>query len=76
MISDARIESIRIFEATTHKANDGLVQGKHTVMLAGVNGEMLPASLVPPEYGDFSKTPLEVDTANQPFHLTIRKPQH
>ena len=34
-----------------------------------------PASLVPPEYVDPARTPLEVDTANQPFELKVRKPK-
>ena len=61
--------------ATTHKLNDGLVQGKHKVTLAGANGRPLPRSIVPREYSDPAKTPLEVDTANQPFELKVRKPK-
>jgi len=30
---------------------------------------------VPPEYGDPAATPLMVDTAQQPFHLKVRKPR-
>jgi hypothetical protein len=60
--------------ATTHKANDGLVRGKHKVSLAGVNGKPLPSSIVGPEYCDLANTPLEVDTANTPFDLRVRKP--
>jgi hypothetical protein len=59
--------------ATTHKANDGLVQGKHKVILTSP-GVPLPPSIVPPEYCDPTTTPLEVDTANQPFLLKVRKP--
>jgi hypothetical protein len=58
---------------TSHKFNDGLVQGKHKVVLM-VSVGSLPPSIVPPEYGDLAKTPLEVDTASQPFHLKVRKP--
>jgi hypothetical protein len=60
--------------ATTHKPNDGLVQGKHKVTLTGANRASLLPSIVPPEYCDPDKTPLEVDTANLPFDLTVRKP--
>lgn len=61
--------------ATTHKANDGLVQGKHKVSLAGVNRMPLPSSIVGPEYCDLVNTPLEVDTAITPFDLKVRKPR-
>jgi len=30
--------------------------------------------LIPPEYGDVEKTPLEVDTADSPFKFAIPKP--
>jgi hypothetical protein len=60
--------------ATTYKANDGLVQGKHKVVLVGANGAPMPSSIVPPEYCDPTKTPLEVDTATLPFDLKVRKP--
>jgi hypothetical protein len=59
---------------TSHRYNDGLVRGKHKVVLGGVSSFPLPPSLVPPEYCDFTKTPLEVDTAQQPFVLKVRKP--
>jgi hypothetical protein len=35
--------------ATTHKANDGLVRGKHKVILVGINAVPLPPSIVPAE---------------------------
>lgn len=59
--------------AATHKANDGLVRGKHKVTLATPAGPVHP-SIVPPEYCDPNKTPLEVDTSSRPFELKIRKP--
>jgi hypothetical protein len=30
--------------------------------------------LVPPEYADPATTPLEINTADTPFHLKVRKP--
>jgi len=60
--------------ATTHKANDGLVRGKHKVTLAGINNMPIPVTVVPKEYSDPAKTPLEVDTDKQPFELKIKKP--
>jgi hypothetical protein len=63
-----------IHSVTTHKFNDGLVRGKHKVTFGILGGGVPPASLVPPEYIDPARTPLEVDTASQPFELKVRKP--
>lgn len=59
---------------TSHKYGDGLVRGKHKVTLLSGDYQRLPAKLVPAEYYDTTKTPLEVDTSQQPFHLKVRKP--
>jgi hypothetical protein len=64
-----------IHSVTTHKFNDGLVRGKHKVTFGIVGGGVPPASLVPAEYLDPARTPLEVDTASQPFELKVRKPK-
>jgi hypothetical protein len=61
--------------ATSHKPNDGLVCGRHKVTLLSGIGQRLPTSVVPAEYADPAKTPLEVDTANLPFVLKVRKPK-
>lgn len=60
---------------TSHKYGDGLVRGKHKVTLTTSSHHPLPASVVPPEYADPEKTPLLVDTAEQPFDLKVRKPK-
>jgi hypothetical protein len=60
--------------ATTLKANDGLVRGKHKVTITHLDRSPLPANVVPPEYGDYKQTPLEVDTSQQPFQIKVRKP--
>jgi hypothetical protein len=59
---------------TTHTPFDGIVRGKHKVTLRGGNDSALPASIVPPEYCDVKKTPLEVDTSQSPFQLKVKKP--
>ena len=59
--------------ATSYQPNDGLVRGKHKVTIISTAG-MIPPEIVPPEYTDLTRTPLEVDTAQQPFHLKVRKP--
>ena len=59
---------------TSHKYHDGLVRGKHKVTVRDGRRRPLPPNIVPAEYADFARTPLEVDTANQPFVLRVRKP--
>jgi len=60
---------------TSHLPGDGLVVGKHKVQLdpKDENENPLP-NLVPPEYLNAKLTPLEVDTAVQPFEIKVRKP--
>ena len=60
---------------STHKANDGVVRGKHKVTITTVNQQPLSPKLVPKEYADDKTTPLEVDTAQPFFELKVRKPQ-
>ncbi len=67
-------ESGRFDSATSHKPGDGLVRGKHKVILATRSHGALPPSIVPPEYCSPVKTPLEVDTAQQSFELRVKKP--
>ena len=59
--------------ATSHKADDGLVRGKHKVTLTSPADPLVPA-IVSAEYTDPATTPLEVDTAVLPFELKVRKP--
>jgi len=59
--------------ATSYRLNDGLVRGKHKVLIISIGG-MIPPEIVPEEYSDLTRTPLEVDTAEQPFHLEVRRP--
>lgn len=59
--------------ATTHEPNDGLIRGKHKVTLTSPAGP-IPPSTVPPEYGDLTRTPLEVDTEQRPLTLSVRRP--
>ena len=59
---------------TSHKFGDGLVRGKHKVTVLATDLRPLPPNLVPREYSDPDKTPLVVDTAEQPFVLRVKKP--
>jgi hypothetical protein len=53
---------------TTHKYADGIVRGKHKVLVVG------STKFIPEEYQSVDKTPLTVDASESPFHLKIRKP--
>ena len=64
----------RFEKATSHKPGDGLVRGKHKVTVVDIFLAPLPPEVVPPEYANPATTPLEVDTADAPFHIKIRKP--
>lgn len=59
----------KIGAITSYKPDDGLVRGKHKVLLIyeGPNAD----SVVPRVYRKKSTTPLEIDTADSPFELTI-----
>jgi len=55
---------------TTHKANDGIVRGRHKVLIQAT----ATRELVPAKYLRMEETPLEVDTADSPFHLKVERP--
>ena len=72
-IADVNLDDGTFECVTTHRYGDGLIRGKHKVVISTLVRQQAPEG-VPPEYNDPEKTPLEVDTANLPFHLKIRKP--
>ncbi len=59
---------------TSHKYADGIVRGKHRVLVVASTASGQPTDVVPPEYIDSEKTPLIVDTTDSPFEFKIRKP--
>jgi hypothetical protein len=59
---------------TSHKYADGLVRGKHRVLVSATTDSGDSTKLVPDEYLDSGRTPLVVDTAESPFRLLVRKP--
>jgi hypothetical protein len=65
----------RFDSVTSHQVGDGLARGNHKVILTSPGPVPLSAAVMPPEYGDMNRTPLEVDTANSPFELKVRKPR-
>jgi hypothetical protein len=53
---------------------DGIVPGKHKVVIRAFDELENPLDVVPPEYTDVTTTPLEIDTAGQThFDLVIKK---
>ena len=59
---------------TSHKYADGLVRGKHRVLVSATTESGDSTKLVPDEYLDSGRTPSLVDTAESPFRLLVRKP--
>lgn len=61
--------------ATTYKYADGLIPGKHKVMVVAyaADGRKLSPA-IPKEFTQMATTPLEVDTDNLPLEIKIRKP--
>jgi hypothetical protein len=60
---------------TTHKYGDGIVVGKHKVLIIPMTSEGKQTSLVPPEYQGVATTPVEIDTAAQPLDIKVKKPK-
>lgn len=54
---------------TTHTANDGIVRGRHKVLVKAT------PQTVPEFYMRVEETPLEVDTADSPFHIKVMRPK-
>jgi hypothetical protein len=64
----------RFDRVTTYKDGDGLIPGKHKVVVAAYDGGRDLSPKVPREYTTAATTPLEIDTANLPLEIKIRKP--
>jgi hypothetical protein len=60
--------------ATTKDRDDGIVAGRHKVLVQSLNSLGTPTDAVPSEYGDSGRTPLEIDAAQTPLKITVRKP--
>jgi len=58
---------------TSHKHNDGVVPGKHKVLVIALDGTDLSGA-VPEIYTREATTPLLVDTSDAPWKLQVRKP--
>ena len=58
--------------ATTYHYGDGIIFGKHRVLVMATG--FTTGELIPGEYSNPRKTPVSVDTSQQPFEIRIRKP--
>src|SRR5262249_20386808 len=52
---------------TTHKYGDGVVAGRHKVLIIPTTRDGKITNLVPDEYRNVGRTPIEVDTDHQPL---------
>ena len=60
--------------ATTHRHADGLVAGKHKVLVVAYAEEGKTGNLVSKEYLRPDTTPLEIDTESLPLDIKVKKP--
>ena len=61
-------------EVTSYKFGDGLVPGKHKVVVQAAN-ERDGNPVVPKEYTNPETTPLVIDTKDVPFEIKVPKPK-
>jgi hypothetical protein len=63
--------------ATTYKPDDGLIPGKHTVVVRATDREENPSPALSLVYSDVSTTPLKVDVTpgGKPLELKLSKPK-
>ena len=59
---------------TSYKYGDGLIPGKHKVLVKAYDADGKLSSAVPSEYVHPNTTPLVIDTADTPFHLKVKRP--
>jgi hypothetical protein len=72
--ADVNVADGTFSEATTYERGDGVVAGKHKVLVQALDALGTPTAQVPPEYGDAAQTPLEYDTSSGSLEIKIRKP--
>lgn len=63
-----------IEQVTTYDYGDGIVPGKHKVIVKSKTGNGQRTNAVDPIYSSVDSTPLVVDTAEVPFGIKVPKP--
>jgi hypothetical protein len=61
--------------ATTHKHADGIVAGKHKVLVVAYGKDGKGTDVVPREYEHPATTPVEIDASESPFEIKVQKPK-
>ena len=59
---------------TTYKFADGLIPGKHKVVVIAMEDGRGLSEKIPKEYTTAGTTPIEIDTADSPLEIKIHKP--
>jgi hypothetical protein len=74
-LAEVNVDDGTFEEVTSHKFGDGVVPGKHKVLVVATDMNGSPLPVIPPAYANAKQTPHEVDTADTPFHFKVRKPK-
>jgi hypothetical protein len=61
--------------ATTHKHADGIVAGKHKVLVIAYGKGGKGTDVVPKEYEHPATTPVEIDASESPLEIKVQKPK-
>ena len=61
--------------ATTHKHADGIVAGKHKVLVIAYGKNGTGTNVVPKAYEHPATTPVELDAGESPFEIKVQKPK-
>lgn len=61
--------------ATTHKHADGIVAGKHKVLVIAYGKNGKGTDVVPKAYEHPTTTPVELDAGDSPFEIRVQKPK-
>ena len=70
-VSDGTFEYV-----TTHKHADGIVAGKHKVLVVAYAKDGMSADeLIPKEYDNPATTPIEINASDSPLEIKVRKPK-
>ena len=74
--AEANVDDGTFHTVTSHKYGDGIVRGKHKVLVHTYDEQNQPMELVAPAFSDIISTPLLVDTVDTTeFHFVVEKPE-
>jgi hypothetical protein len=61
-------------EVTTHRNGDGIVAGRHKVVIQATDDGVVPKPVIPNVFTFVTTTPLEVDSVDAPFAFKVPRP--